>query len=205
MRQEKGSVSLNKKEEPVHPNSELPKRKDRVPATSRYSSSGAMDDLFPWLSFSSPHLSFTFQNVLLILLPTCDSFSFSLSKVGRKCPNVITSKYQTPHGTKHKSSVQITCTPQANVILRRSWSVWSRWRVSPSPLSLFSNRPTDSRCHRYSQFQAAREDLLHLSLPERENNFTCIFFLIITVAWKCSLTPWTTREVLYSFLKNNKK
>lgn len=33
MRQEKGSVSLNKKEEPVHPNSELPKRKDRVPAT----------------------------------------------------------------------------------------------------------------------------------------------------------------------------
>lgn len=91
-----------------------------------------MDDLFPWLSFSSPHLSFTFQNVLLILLPTCDSFSFSLSKVGRKCPSVITSKYQTPHGTKHKSSVQITCTPQANVILRRSWSVWSRWRVSPS-------------------------------------------------------------------------
>lgn len=26
-------MSLNKKEEPVHPNSELPKRKDRVPAT----------------------------------------------------------------------------------------------------------------------------------------------------------------------------
>ena len=33
MGQEKGSVSLNKKEEAVHPNSELPKCEDRVSTT----------------------------------------------------------------------------------------------------------------------------------------------------------------------------
>ena len=46
----------------------------------------------------------------------------------------------------------------------------------PVSLSLFSNRLTDSRCHWYSRVRAAREDLLHLSLPEREQQLHLYFF-----------------------------
>lgn len=68
----------------------------------------------------------------------------------------------------------------------------------PVSLSLFSDHFTDSKRRWYSQFQAAREDLLHLSVPEREKQLHLYFFLIIMVAWKFSLTHWTTTEVLHS-------
>ena len=130
-------------------------------------------------------------------------FSFELSKIGRKCPNVITSKYQTPHDAKHKLSAQITCTPYVHVTLRRSWSVWPRRRVSPSPSPSFQTASqTAGVTGTHGSGQPGRTCFTFLSLKEN-NNFTCIFSIIM-VAWKCSLTHWTTREVLYSrFFKNN--
>ena len=76
----------------------------------------------------------------------------------------------------------------------------------PISLSLFSNHFTEiaNATGTHSSRQPGRTCFTFLSLKEK-NNFTRIFFLIIMVAWKFSLTHWTTREVLHSsFLKNKK-
>ena len=103
---------------------------------------------------------------------------------------IISSNYMHPPGQRHPTKV-VECVV----------------KVTGQPVSLFPSFPTAPQTAdatgTHSSRQPGRTCFTFLSLKERTTSL--VFFLIITVAWKCSLTPWTTREVLYSFLKNNKK